>query len=138
MAEPKALPRDWQRIFSAGRGVSGQRLGASPRADLFLAAFIVSVVALFILPLPQAALDGMISLNLAASVVLLTVSTYVPSAVSFSAFPALLLFTTLFRLALNIASCKLILLHANAGHVIDAFGRLVVGNNVVVAAWCSS
>jgi type III secretion protein V len=111
--------------------VSGQRLGASPRADLFLA-FIVSVVALFILPLPQAALDGMISLNLAASVVLLTVSTYVPSAVSFSAFPALLLFTTLFRLALNIASCKLILLHANAGHVIDAFGRLVVGNNVVV------
>ncbi|MFP3560206.1 FHIPEP family type III secretion protein, partial [Paraburkholderia sp. SIMBA_049] len=52
--------------------------------------------------------------------------------VSFSSFPALLLFTTLFRLALNIASCKLILLHANAGHVIDAFGRLVVGNNVVV------
>ncbi|KVL38930.1 type III secretion protein [Burkholderia territorii] len=132
MAEPKALPRDWQRIFSAGRSVSGRRLGASPRADLFLAGFIVSVVALFILPLPQAALDGMISLNLAASVVLLTVSTYVPSAVSFSSFPALLLFTTLFRLALNIASCKLILLHANAGHVIDAFGRLVVGNNVVV------
>ncbi|MCA3841354.1 FHIPEP family type III secretion protein, partial [Burkholderia sp.] len=133
MAEPKALPRDWQRLFSAGRGVSGRRLGgASPRADLFLATFIVAVVALFILPLPQAALDGMISLNLAASVVLLTVSTYVPSAVSFSSFPALLLFTTLFRLALNIASCKLILLHANAGHVIDAFGRLVVGNNVVV------
>jgi type III secretion protein V len=97
MAEPKALPRDWQRIFSAGRSVSGRRLGASPRADLFLAGFIVSGVALFILPLPQAALDGMISLNLAASVVLLTVSTYVPSAVSFSSFPALLLFTTLFR-----------------------------------------
>ncbi|KWN77326.1 type III secretion system export apparatus subunit SctV [Burkholderia stagnalis] len=132
MAEPKALPRDWQRMFSAGRGVSARRLGASPRADLFLAAFIVAVVALFILPLPQIALDGMISLNLAASVVLLTVSTYVPSVVSFSSFPALLLFTTLFRLALNIASCKLILLHANAGHVIDAFGRLVVGNNVVV------
>ncbi|MCX4173925.1 MULTISPECIES: type III secretion system export apparatus subunit SctV [Paraburkholderia] len=133
MAYPKALPRDWQRMLTAGRGMSGKRLAAaSPRADLFLAAFIVSVVALFILPLPQVALDGMISLNLAVSVVLLTVSTYVPSAVSFSSFPALLLFTTLFRLALNIASCKLILLHANAGHVIDAFGRLVVGNNVVV------
>lgn len=59
MAEPKALPRDWQRMFSVGRGVSGhRRIGASPRADLFLAAFIVAVVALFILPLPQAALDG--------------------------------------------------------------------------------
>jgi type III secretion protein V len=132
MADPKALPRGWQRMFSAGASVSGARRAAAPRADLFLAAFIVSVIALFILPLPQAALDGMISLNLAVSVVLLTVSTYVPSAVSFSSFPALLLFTTLFRLSLNIASCKLILLHANAGHVIDAFGRLVVGNNVVV------
>ena len=132
MADLKALPRDWRRMFFAGASVSGARRAASPRADLFLAAFIISVVALFILPLPQAALDGMISLNLAVSIVLLTVSTYVPSAVSFSSFPALLLFTTLFRLALNIASCKLILLHANAGHVIDAFGRLVVGNNVVV------
>ncbi|MGH8778118.1 type III secretion system export apparatus subunit SctV [Paraburkholderia sp.] len=132
MADLKAFPRDWRRTLFAGASVSGARRAASPRADLFLAAFIVSVVALFILPLPQAALDGMISLNLAISIVLLTVSTYVPSAVSFSSFPALLLFTTLFRLALNIASCKLILLHANAGHVIDAFGRLVVGNNVVV------
>ncbi|MBN3753615.1 FHIPEP family type III secretion protein [Paraburkholderia sp. Tr-20389] len=132
MADPKALSRGWQRMFSAGASVSGTRRAAAPRADLFLAAFIVAVIALFILPLPQAALDGMISLNLAVSVVLLTVSTYVPSAVSFSSFPALLLFTTLFRLSLNIASCKLILLHANAGHVIDAFGRLVVGNNVVV------
>ncbi|GLU34076.1 type III secretion system export apparatus subunit SctV [Trinickia caryophylli] len=132
MADLKALPRDWQRMFSAGASVAGARWSASPRADLVLAAFVAAVISLFILPLPQAALDGMISLNLAISVVLLTVSTYVPSAVSFSSFPALLLFTTLFRLALNIASCKLILLHANAGHVIDAFGRLVVGNNVVV------
>jgi type III secretion protein V len=89
---------------------------------------------LFILPLPQVALDAMISLNLAASIVLLTVSTFISSTVSFSSFPALLLFTTLFRLALNIASCKLILLHANAGNVIGTFGRLVVGNNVVVGA----
>ncbi|WP_245982766.1 type III secretion system export apparatus subunit SctV [Trinickia fusca] len=100
--------------------------------DLALAAFVAIVVSLFVLPLPTAAMDGLISLNLAVSVVLLTVSTYLPSAVSFSSFPALLLFTTLLRLSLNIASCKLILLNANAGHVIDAFGRLVVGNNFVV------
>ncbi|WP_425452788.1 FHIPEP family type III secretion protein [Trinickia dinghuensis] len=90
------------------------------------------VVSLFVLPLPTAAMDALISLNLAISIVLLTVSTYLPSALSFSSFPAMLLFTTLLRLSLNIASCKLILLHANAGHIIDAFGRLVVGNNFVV------
>ena len=88
MADLKALPRDWLRLFPAGANASGIRRAASPRADLFLAAFIVAVIALFILPLPQTALDGMISLNLAISVVLLTVSTYVPSAVSFSSFPA--------------------------------------------------
>ena len=100
--------------------------------DLLLALFIAAVVALFVLPLPTMLLDGLISLNLSLSILLLTVSTYLPSAVSFSSFPALLLFTTLLRLALNIASCKLILLQANAGHVIDTFGRLIVGNNFVV------
>ena len=100
--------------------------------DLALAAFVAIVVSLFVLPLPTAVMDGLISLNLAVSIVLLTVSTYLPSAVSFSSFPALLLFTTLLRLSLNIASCKLILLNAQAGHVIDAFGHLVVGNNIVV------
>ncbi|WP_116136848.1 FHIPEP family type III secretion protein [Trinickia diaoshuihuensis] len=100
--------------------------------DLALAGFMAIVIALFVLPLPTAVMDALISLNLAISVVLLTVSTYLPSALSFSSFPAMLLFTTLLRLSLNIASCKLILLHANAGHIIDAFGRLVVGNNFVV------
>jgi type III secretion protein V len=102
------------------------------RYDLLIALFIGSVVALFVLPLPTVVLDGLISLNLAASVILLTISIYLPSALSFSSFPSLLLFTTLFRLSLNIASCKLILLQANAGHVIDTFGKLVVGGNVVV------
>lgn len=100
--------------------------------DLVLALFVAAVIALFVLPLPTMVMDGLISLNLAISILLLTVSTYLPSAVSFSSFPAVLLFTTLFRLALNIASCKLILLQANAGHVIDTFGRLIVGNNIVV------
>ncbi|CAJ0814087.1 Secretion system apparatus protein SsaV [Ralstonia wenshanensis] len=100
--------------------------------DIAIAVFVVAVVALFVLPLPTVVLDGLISLNLAASIVLLCVSIYLPSALAFSSFPAVLLFTTLFRLSLNIASCKLILLQANAGHVIDTFGKLVVGNNFVV------
>ncbi|KWT98723.1 MULTISPECIES: type III secretion system export apparatus subunit SctV [unclassified Variovorax] len=100
--------------------------------DLLLAGLLVVVVALFVLPLPTPLLDLLIASNLAISLVLLIVAMYVPSALSLSTFPSLLLFTTLFRLALNIASTKLILLQANAGHIIDTFGKLIVGNNVVV------
>jgi type III secretion protein V len=100
--------------------------------DLLLAGLLVVVVALFVLPLPTPLLDFLIACNLAISLVLLIVAMYVPSALSLSTFPSLLLFTTLFRLALNIASTKLILLQANAGHIIDTFGKLIVGNNVVV------
>jgi type III secretion protein V len=82
--------------------------------------------------LPTPLLDLLITSNLAISLVLLIVAMYVPSALALSTFPSLLLFTTLFRLALNIASTKLILLHADAGHIIDTFGKLIVGNNVVV------
>ena len=114
-------------------GRSNGVLGALGRYnDLALAALLVAIVALFMLPLPTPLLDFLIASNLAISLVLLIVAMYVPSALSLSTFPSLLLFTTLFRLALNIASTKLILLHANAGHIIDTFGKLIVGNNVVV------
>jgi type III secretion protein V len=105
---------------------------AARHNDLLLAGLMVAIVALFVLPLPTPLLDLLITSNLAVSLVLLIVAMYVPSALSLSTFPSLLLFTTLFRLALNIASTKLILLHANAGHIIDTFGKLIVGNNVVV------
>ena len=105
---------------------------AGRHQDLLLAALLMAIVGLFVLPLPTPVLDLLIAANLAASLVLLIVAMYVPSALSLSTFPSLLLFTTLFRLALNIASTKLILLHADAGHIIDTFGKLIVGNNVVV------
>jgi type III secretion protein V len=105
---------------------------AARQSDLVLATLLIAIVALFVLPLPTPLLDLLIAANLAISLVLLIVAMYVPSALSLSTFPSLLLFTTLFRLALNIASTKLILLHANAGHIIDTFGKLIVGNNVVV------
>jgi len=107
-------------------------MAAMRHSDALLALFLVGIVALFMLPLPPAALDLLIAANLSVSVALLIVSMYVGSALSLSTFPSLLLFTTLFRLALNIASAKLILLHAHAGQIIDAFGKLIVGNNVVV------
>jgi type III secretion protein V len=124
-SSPRSLP--------TYRGGVRDLLGNAGRYnDLLLAGLLVVVVALFVLPLPTPLLDLLIASNLAISLVLLIVAMYVPSALSLSTFPSLLLFTTLFRLALNIASTKLILLHANAGHIIDTFGKLIVGNNVVV------
>ncbi len=120
--------------FPAAHRARGWFGRAGRQNDLLLAAMLVAIVALFVLPLPTPLLDLLIATNLAISLVLLIVAMYVPSALSLSTFPSLLLFTTLFRLALNIASTKLILLHANAGHIIDTFGKLIVGNNVVVGA----
>jgi type III secretion protein V len=102
------------------------------RGDLALVALVIVVIALLTVPLPTVLLDILIATNLAASIALLMLSLYIPSALGLSTFPSLLLLTTLFRLALNIASTKLILLNGAAGHIIDTFGRMVVGANVVV------
>jgi type III secretion protein V len=100
--------------------------------EIALLALIVAMISLMILPLPTWLIDILLSLNLAISVTLLMITLYVPSIVGLSSFPTLLLFTTLYRLSLNIASTKSILLHAEAGDIIDSFGELVVGGNLVV------
>ncbi len=87
-----------------------------------------------IVPLPTWTLDLLLSANLSAAVVVLLVVLYVPDAIGIATFPTLLLLTTLFRLSLNVASTRLILLQANAGEVIKAFGVLVVRGNYVVGA----
>lgn len=100
--------------------------------DLAMSLLVVAIVGLMILPLPTVAIDSLLAVNLAISVLLLMTSLFIPNAVALSSFPSLLLFTTLFRLSLNIASTKSILLHADAGHLIESFGELVVGGNLVV------
>jgi len=100
--------------------------------ELGVAGLIIAIISLMILPLPPALIDGLLALNIAISVTLLMITLHIPNVLSLSAFPSLLLFTTLYRLSLNISSTKSILLHANAGHIIDSFGRLVVGGNLVV------
>jgi len=107
---------------------------SSPRryADAALALFVVLVVGMMIVPLPTFLLDILLAANMAMGVLLLLVSMYVPDAVSFASFPTLLLVTTLFRLALNVSSTRLILLQADAGQVIRAFGDFVVQGNYVV------
>ncbi|WCM87903.1 type III secretion system export apparatus subunit SctV [Acidovorax sp. NCPPB 3576] len=100
--------------------------------DVTMAGFLVGVIALMILPLPTILIDALLAINLTVSILLLMTVLFIPDALSLSTFPSLLLFTTLFRLALNIASTKAILLHADAGHLIESFGQLVVGGNLVV------
>ena len=121
----------------AARGAS-VRAALAPKGllgpDVALAAVVILVVGLMIVPLPTWVLDLLISTNLSAAVAILLVVLYVPDAVGIATFPTLLLLTTLFRLALNVASTRLILLQANAGDVIRAFGTFVVRGNYVVGA----
>src|SRR5580692_4819439 len=87
-----------------------------------------------IVPLPTWVLDLLISTNLSCAVAVLLAVLYVPDAIGIATFPTLLLLTTLLRLSLNVASTRLILLQANAGEVIKAFGNMVVRGNYVVGA----
>jgi type III secretion protein V len=103
-------------------------------ADAALAGFVIAIVGLMVVPLPTWLLDLLLATNLAASVTILLVSLYVGEALKIAAFPTLLLITTLFRLALNVSSTRLILLQADAGEVIRAFGQFVVRGNYVVGA----
>jgi type III secretion protein V len=119
-----------QRTFP----VSLPRRGTFAFADIALAALVILVVGLMIVPLPTWTLDLLISANLSAAVAILLVVLYVPDAIGIATFPTLLLLTTLFRLALNVASTRLILLQANAGEVIRAFGTFVVRGNYFVGA----
>ena len=101
-------------------------------SDLLAAGGVVMVVAMMIVPLPPLLLDLLITLNISAGLAILVTTLYLPAALDFSAFPSLLLLTTLFRLAINVSVTRLILLEGDAGHVVKAFGNFVVGGNVVV------
>ncbi len=98
---------------------------------------VVGLIGLMIIPLPTIGLDLFISLNIAISLVVLLTAVYIKNPVHFSVFPSALLLLTVFRLGLNIASTRRILLHGHegthaAGSVIEAFGQFVVGGNLVV------
>ncbi|MCA3250144.1 MAG: FHIPEP family type III secretion protein [Pseudomonadota bacterium] len=101
-------------------------------ADLALAGLVVAVIVMMALPLPPWSLDMLVAVNISLAVVLLLVAMFIPTPLAFSSFPAVLLVTTLFRISLNVATTRQILLHAHAGDIIDAFGRLVVGGSLVV------
>jgi flagellar biosynthesis protein FlhA len=114
-----------------------QTLGSSRLTELLPAVGLTSVLILMVLPVPPFLLDLALVSSIALSLTILIVSLYVKEALDFSAFPSVLLFATLFRLALNVASTRLILLRGEegvsaAGHVIQAFGQFVVAGNYAV------
>lgn len=101
-------------------------------SDLVLVAGIVAIVALMVLPLPIWLIDLLVAVNIASGLVLLLLAVYISGPLEFSVFPSVLLMSTLFRLALSIATTRMILLHADGGHIIATFGKLVAGGNLVV------
>ena len=101
-------------------------------SDVIVAVAIITIVVMMIIPLPTMLLDLLLCLNITMALVVVMISIYNEEALDFSVFPSLLLLTTLFRLALNVSSTRLILLEGYAGEVITAFGNFVVGGNPVV------
>ncbi|MDR3331733.1 MAG: flagellar biosynthesis protein FlhA [Synergistaceae bacterium] len=108
--------------------------GVTKYADVGLAVLLVMVVVMMIIPIPTAFLDILLATNITFGVVILLTTFYVKSALEISAFPSIILIATLFRLSLNISTTRQILLNANAGAVVRAFGTFVVGGNYVVGA----
>ena len=102
--------------------------------DITMVMLLVVVVALMIVPLPTPLVDTLIGVNMTLAFLMLMMSMYVKTALDFSSFPTMLLFTTLFRVGLNIATTRLILLQADAGEIIFTFGDFALGGNFVVGA----
>jgi type III secretion protein V len=107
-------------------------LKLTERTDILLAVLLVGIVFMMILPLPTHLVDVLIAVSMSSGVILLMISVYISSPLAFSAFPSVLLLTTLYRLALSISTTRLILLQADAGQIIDTFGNFVVGGNLIV------
>ena len=108
---------------------SRQLLG---RADLLVAVALFGTIILLVMPVAPIVLDMLLALSIASSLLIILVVIYVRQPVEFSAFPTVLLGLTLFRLALNICSTRLVLTQGEAGHIIEAFGKIVIAGNYVV------
>lgn len=101
-------------------------------SDIVIGLAIIMIVVMMIIPLPSALLDLLLTLNITMALIVIMIAVYNVEPLQFSIFPSLLLITTLFRLALNVSSTRLILLEGYAGEVIMAFGNFVVGGNAII------
>ena len=105
---------------------------SSRHSDAILVFGMATVLTTLLIPLPTSVMDMLLACSISLSLAVLIVTLSSKEALELSAFPSLLLFVTLFRLSLNVASTRLILLNGNAGKIIQTFGGLVAGNSFVV------
>ncbi len=124
-------------VTTASGGFAGRIQDLLKQADIALALGIVSILMVLILPIPAWLIDILLALSITFSILILLVALLIQKPLDFSSFPTVLLISTLLRLALNLASTRLILSHGNegsaaAGMVIQAFGNLVVGGNFII------
>src|SRR5690242_16435093 len=133
MADVSAAPSS-----NAGFNLSLSSIGGIiKRADLALALGIMAILVVLLLPLPPWLLDISLALSLSFSILILMTAVFIKKPLEFSSFPTILLITTMLRLALNLASTRLILGHGSegtdaSGYVIQAFGKLIMGGNFVI------
>jgi len=118
-------------------GLLGQLGGMLKRGEIALALGVIAILTVLIMPMPTWLLDALLALSITLSVLILMVALFIGKPLEFSSFPTVLLIATMLRLALNLASTRLILSHghegtAAAGHVIEAFGNFVMGGNFLI------
>ena len=104
----------------------------SGRSDLIVAILMLVAIIMIIIPLPTWLVDGLIAINISVSMLILLVVFYIARPVEFSSFPSVILIATLFRLAITITTSRLILLQADAGEIVSAFGNFVIGGDIAV------
>jgi len=104
----------------------------SGRTDLIVAILMLVAIIMIIIPLPTWLVDGLIAINISVSMLILLVVFYIARPVEFSSFPSVILIATLFRLAITITTSRLILLQADAGDIVSAFGNFVIGGDIAV------
>jgi len=104
------------------------------KADIGIAAYLLAAVTFFIIPIPSFLLDIMLAINISIALIILFNALFAKEVLEMSFFPSLLLFTTIFRISLNVSSTRLILQTGNPGNVVETFGSFVGGDNLVIGA----
>ena len=102
------------------------------KTDLFIGVYLMAAIVFLFIPIPSWLLDILIALNVSVALIIMFTSLYAKDVLDMQSFPTMLLFTTIFRISLNVSSTRLILTKGDAGKMVDTFGKIVGGNNMVI------
>jgi len=102
------------------------------KADIGIGVYLLAAIVMLIIPIPSVLLDVLLAVNISVALIILLNALFSPEALSLSSFPTVILFTTIFRISLNVSSTKLILQNGNAGQVVETFGSFVGGGDLII------